>query len=234
MLMDCGKLDSYRLKLRQLSYTGSAMDREVTQYFLDKLGLYIHSNYGNTEAGPVVIDYALDGYKPKLGSAGKPMLGIKLVVLDENGNELPPGEVGEIAVWRKDRWNPIGDFGYFDEDGYFWPKGRSDDVIKSSGFRIGPFEVESVLEKHPAVERAAVVGSPDKERGEIVKAFIVTNCEPSEGLKLEIQEFVKTRLSMHEYPKEIEFIDEIPETPDGKIKRKELKERERAKKLSIS
>lgn len=234
MLMDCGKLDSYRLKLRQLSYTGSAMDKEVTQYFLDKLGLYIHSNYGNTEAGPVIIDYALDGYKPKLGSAGKPMLGIKLVALDENGNELPPGEVGEVAVWRNGRWNPIGDFGYFDEDGYFWPKGRSDDVIKSSGFRIGPFEIESVLEKHPAVERAAVVGSPDKERGEIVKAFIVTNREPSEGLKLEIQEFVKTRLSMHEYPKEIEFIDEIPETPDGKIKRKELKERERARKISIS
>jgi acetyl-CoA synthetase len=226
MVMDCGKLDNYRLKLTDLTYTGSAMDREVTQYFLDKLGLFIRSNYGNTEAGPVVIDYAFDDYKPRLGSAGKPMLETKLTVLDEQGNELPPGQVGEVAVRRKGKWSPIGDAGYFDEDGYLWPKGRSDDVIKSSGYRIGPFEIESVLEKHPAVEKAAVVGSPDKERGEIVKAFIVTNCEPTEELKLEIQEFVKARLSMHEYPREIEFIEEIPETPDGKIRRKELKKRE--------
>ncbi len=234
MIMDCDKLDNYRLKLRYLSYTGSAMDVEVAKYFLDKLGLLIHSNYGNTEAGPLVIDYAFGDYKPKLGSAGKPMLGTNVGVIDEEGNELSPGKVGEVAVWRKGRWNPTGDSGYFDEDGYFWPKGRSDDVIKSSGFRIGPFEIENVLEKHPAVMKAAVVGSPDKERGEIVKAFIVTNNKPSEELKLEIQQFVKAKLSMHEYPREIEFIDEIPETPDGKVKRKELKERERARKLNVS
>ncbi len=233
MIMDCGKLDNYHLRLKQASYTGSSMDKEVTQYFLDKLGIYIRSTYGNTEAGPIVIDYAFDDYKPRIGSAGRPMLGTRLVALDDNGKELPSGEVGEIAVWRKGKWNPIGDFGSFDEAGYLWPKGRSDDVIKSSGFRIGPFEIESVLEKHPAVQKAAVVGSPDKERGEIVKAFIVTDRQPSEQLKLEIQEFVKSRLSMHEYPKEIEFIDTIPETPDGKIKRKELKERERARKSGL-
>ena len=234
MIMDCGKLDSYRLTLRQLSYTGSAIDREVTQYFLDKLGLAIRSIYGNTEVGPIVIDYAFDDYKPKLGSAGKAMLDTEVGVIDEQGNELPPGEVGEVAIWRKDKWNPMGDLGYFDEDGYLWPKGRSDDVIKSSGFRIGPFEIESVLEKHSAVERAAVIGSPDNERGEIVKAFIVTKHEPSEELRLELQEFVKARLSMHEYPKEIEFIKEIPETPDGKVRRKELREREIAKKLNLA
>lgn len=107
------------------------MDREVAQYFLDKLGLYIHATYGNTELGPLVIDYALDGYKPRLGSAGKPMLGIKLAVLDEDGNEVPPGVVGEVALWRKGKWSRVGDFGCFDKDGYFWPKGRSDDIIKS-------------------------------------------------------------------------------------------------------
>jgi acetyl-CoA synthetase len=103
-----------------------------------------------------------------------------------------------VAVWRKGKWNLIGDSGYFDEEGYFWPKGRSDDVIKSSGFRIGPFEIETVLEKHPAVQKAAVVGSPDKDRGEIVKAFVIPrlNCEPSEALKSEIRNFDKTRLSM--------------------------------------
>jgi len=228
MLMECGKIDNYKLRLRRLTYTGAAMEKEVVEYFLDKLGLYIASTYGNTEAGPIVLDYAFPDWKPRPGSAGKPMLGVKLAILDDDGNELPPGEVGEVAVWRKDKWNRIGDYGYLDEDGYFWPKGRSDDVIKSSGYRIGPFEIESVLEKHPAVQRAAVVGSPDKERGEIVKAFIIPrpDVRQTEELKSDIQNFVKTRLSMHEYPKEIEFVSELPETPDGKLKRKLLKQME--------
>ena len=228
MLMDCGKIDNYKLKLRRLTYTGAAIEKEVIEYFQDKLGLYIGSTYGNTEAGPIVLDYAFPDWKPKLGSAGKPMLGVKLAILDDDGNVLPPGEIGEAAVWRKDKWNRIGDYGYLDEDGYFWPKGRSDDVIKSSGYRIGPFEIENVLERHPAVQGAAVVGSPDKERGESVKAFIVLapDVEQTEELKSQIQDFVKTRLSMHEYPKEIEFVNELPETPDGKLKRKVLKQME--------
>ena len=228
MLMECGKVDKDRLKLRRLTYTGSEMDKEVAQYFQDKLGLHIGANYGNTEAGPVVIDFPFDDWKPRLGSSGKPMLGVKVGVIDDNGNELAPKQLGQVAVWRSERWNLLGDFGYFDEDGYFWPQGRSDDVIKSSGFRIGPFEIEHTLEKHPAVRRAAVVGSPDKERGEIVKAFIIIdpNSKPTEGLKSEIQDFVKTRLSMHEYPKEIEFVGNLPETPDGKLKRKVLKQME--------
>ena len=142
--------------------------------------------------------------------------------------ELGAGKPGEVAVWRKGKWSKIGDSGYFDEEGYFFPQGRSDDVIKSSGYRIGPFEIEAVLEKHPAVQKSAVVGSPDKERGEIVKAFIVLKPEfkPDKELISEIQNFVKTRLSMHEYPKEIEFNEELPETPDGKLKRKVLKKKE--------
>ncbi len=230
MIMNCGKLDQYNLKLRRLTYTGSAIDKSVQEYFQEKLGVIPNSNYGNTEVGPIVIDYAFDDYKPKIGSAGKPMFGTKVAALDNNGNELPPGQAGELVVWRKGMWSPIGDSGLIDEDGYVWSQGRSDDVIKSSGYRIGPFEIEYVLEKHPAVEEAAVVGSPDKERGEIVKAFIVTKCEPSDELVSKIQAFVKTRLSMHEYPKEIEFVEELPKTPDGKLKRKVLKERERIKK----
>ena len=236
MIMECGKIDNYNLKLRQLTYTGDGIGKEVIEYFQDKLGLYIGSTYGNTEAGPIVLDYAFPDWKPRLGSAGKPILGVKLGILNEEGNVLPPGETGEAAVWRKGVWNGIGDYGYLDGDGYFWPKGRSDDVIKSSGYRIGPFEIEEVLEKHPAVQRAAVVGSPDKERGEIVKAFIVlaSDVEQTEALKSEIQDFVKTRLSMHEYPKEIEFIGELPETPDGKLKRKVLKKMEYEKKRKSS
>lgn len=228
MLMDCGKIDNYKLKLRRLTYTGSSMEIEVLKYFKDKLGIEIASTYGNTEVGPIVLDFAFDDWNTRLGSAGKPMLGVKLGILDDNGKELAPGGIGEVAVWRNDGWNLIGDSGYLDEEGYFWPKGRSDDVVKSSGFRIGPFEIETILEKHVAVQRTAVVGSPDKERGEIVKAFIILkpHFTPSEALKIEIQNFVKNRLSMHEYPREIEFINELPETPDGKVKRKELKRRE--------
>jgi len=228
MLMESGKINQYNLKLRRLTYSGGKMDREVQEYFNKEHGIYIGSTYGNTESGPVVLDFAFEDWKPKLGSAGKPMLGVKMGILDDEGNELEPGKAGEVAVWRKGKWSNIGDSGYFDEEGYFFPLGRSDDVIKSSGYRIGPFEIEAVLEKHPAIEKSAVVGTPDEERGELVKAFIILNegYASSDSLIGELQDFVKTRLSMHEYPKEIEFIDELPETPDGKLKRKVLKKRE--------
>ncbi len=232
MIMECGKIDDFELHLRRLSYTGAGIEKEVVEYFQNKLGLHIGSVYGNTESGPIVLDYAFPDWEPRLGSAGKAMLGVRLGVLDEDGNELRPGETGEAAVWRKGKWSRIGDYAAIDEDGFVWPKGRSDDVIKSSGYRIGPFEIETVLEKHPAVDRAAVVGSPDEERGEIVKAFVIpaNNVEQTEALKSEIQDYVKVRLSMHEYPKEIEFITELPETPDGKLKRKVLKKMEYEKK----
>src|SRR3972149_3866980 len=167
-------------------------------------------------------------------SLGKPMIGgVKVAVLDEQGKELPPGEIGEVALWKEGKWIRIGDSAYVDEDGYFWYISRIDDVIISAGSTTGPIEVEGSLMKHPAVEECAVVGSPDKDRGDLVKAFIKLKAgyEPAEALAKEIQAFVKNRLSTHEYPREIEFIDELPKTPDGKIKRKELKQREREKKL---
>jgi len=159
--------------------------------------------------------------------------GAKVAVLDERGKELPPGEIGEIALRKEGKWVRIGDSAYVDEDGYFWYVSRIDDVIISAGYTIGPIEVEGSLMKHPAVEECAVVGSPDKDRGDLVKAFIKLKAgyEPAEALAKEIQAFVKNRLSKHEYPREIEFIDELPKTPDGKIKRKELKQREKEKKL---
>jgi acetyl-CoA synthetase len=120
----------------------------------------------------------------------------------------------------------------WEEEGYFWYKCRADDVIISQGYTIGPIEIEEALKKHPAVVEVAVVGSPDKERGEVVKAFIKTSQAPSEQLKEEIQGFVKANLSKHEYPREIEFLDELPKTPDGKIRRKELREKERMRKAN--
>lgn len=232
-MISSGKLGNYRLRLRRMSFTGGALDKDTLRRFQEQLGISPQSFYGSTEVGVIILEYAFPDYFSKPGSMGKAMLGTKVGVIDENGNELPPGEIGQMAVWRKDHWVRVGDLATVDEDGYFWHKGRIDDVIKSAGYTIGPFEIEEVLEKHPAVVRAAVVGSPDKERGEVVKAFIVPNREPGEELARDIQEFVKTRLSKHEYPREIEFVTALPETPDGKIKRKELKLREYERKKEV-
>ncbi|MCP4750709.1 MAG: acyl--CoA ligase, partial [Proteobacteria bacterium] len=228
MVMDSGRIENYNLKLRRLTYAGDSIDNDVVAYFQNKMGLSIASCYGNTESGPIVLDYAFDDWEHRMSSAGKPFIGTKIGILDDDGNEARSGQVGQVAVWRKNKWHPIGDYGYLDEDDYFFPKGRSDDVIKSSGYRIGPFEIEATLGKHPAVHKAAVVGSPDKERGEIVKGFVVAkgNVEKSAELIDELKTFVKERLSMHEYPREIEFVDDLPETPDGKLKRKVLKQSE--------
>jgi len=225
-IMESGKLDNYRLKLRRMTYTGGKLEMDVIEYFQERLGMTIQSCYGSTEVGVILADYDFDDWKVKPGSLGMPLPGRKVAVIDDDGNEVPQGEAGQVAIEGEKGWMRMGDAAYVDEDGYFWYKGRIDDIIKSAGYTIGPIEIESVLEKHPAVREAAVVGSPDKDRGEVVKAFIVPNREPTEELKREIREFVKTRLSKHEYPREIEFVNELPRTPDGKIKRKELKARE--------
>lgn len=231
-MMTCGKMEGRKLALRDLSYTGGPLDMDTITYFREKTGVIPRSTYGSTEVGVIILHYPFPDYEIKLGSLGKPMLGVKVAVIDEEGNELAPGQEGQIAVWRKGNWVRVGDGAYVDDQGYFWYRGRVDDVIISAGYTIGAFEVEEAIQKHPAVAKVAVVGSPDQERGEIVKAFIVPHpgYRPGEELSREIQEFVKTRLSKHEYPREIEFVTELPETPDGKIKRKELRERERAKK----
>ncbi|MFQ5997208.1 MAG: acyl-CoA synthetase [Dehalococcoidales bacterium] len=225
-IMESGKLDNYRLRLRRMTYTGGKLDMDIIEYFQERPGLTIQSCYGSTEVGVILADYDFDDWKVKPGSLGMPLPGRKVAVIDEAGSEVPQGEVGQVAIGTKDGWIRMGDAAYVDEDGYFWYKSRIDDIIISAGYTIGPIEIENVLEKHPAVREAAVVGSPDKERGEVVKAFIIPNREPTAELKREIQEFVKTRLSKHEYPREIEFVSELPRTPDGKIKRKELKARE--------
>ena len=232
LIMNSGKIENYRLKIKRMTYTGEALAANVIRFFQDKMGIALHCMYGTTEVGPICSDFAgFLNWKVKPGSLGKPMVGgQKVAVLDENGNELPPGREGQVAVWRGDSWIRVGDIVVQDEDGYFWYKCRADDVIISQGYTIGPIEIEEALKKHPAVVEVAVVGSPDKERGEVVKAFIETNRDPSEQLKEEIKEFVKANLSKHEYPREIEFLKELPKTPDGKIKRKELRERERKNK----
>jgi acetyl-CoA synthetase len=186
------------------------------------------------------------------GSMGRPIPGHIVDIVDREGNPVGPGVVGEIAVKRPDPvmfleywqneaatenkfvgdWLLTGDLARKDDDGYFWFNGRTDDVITSAGYRIGPAEIEDCLLKHPAVALAAVVGSPDPVRTEIVKAFVVlsTDRQPDRQLENDIKEFVKVRLAAHEYPRDVEFVDELPMTATGKIMRRELKKLEMERK----
>jgi acetyl-CoA synthetase len=179
---------------------------------------------------------------------GKAVPGHIVEVVDDGGNPVPPGTVGQVAIKRPDPvmfmeywknqeateakhigdWCLTGDLARKDNDGYFWFVGRTDDIITSAGYRIGPAEIEDCLMKHPAIGMAAVIGIPDDVRTEIVKAFIVLKPEvhSSQGLEEDIKGFVKLRLAAHEYPREIEFVKELPLTATGKIMRKELKKKE--------
>ncbi len=208
----------------------------------------IHDTWWQTETGAQLIcNYPCMTIKP--GSMGRPIPGVTAAVVDENGVEVPTKKEGFLAlrpgwpsmmlgIWRNTSrfkeyfrvpgWYIAGDQAYRDEDGYFWFLGRADDVIKTSGERLGPFEVESALIEHPAVAEAGVIGKPDELRGEIVKAFITLRPEhkPSEQLKEDISKFVKTRLAYYAYPREIEFVDSLPKTRSGKIMRRVLKAKE--------
>jgi acetyl-CoA synthetase len=224
-------VELYKVKLKKVNYTGEAMSKETITAIERVWGIYPAVQYGTTEAGPIAMDFmGFDDWIIKPGSLGKPMIGgIKVAIIDENENEVPRGTIGQVALWRNNSWVKIGDSAYADADGYLWYVSRIDDVIISSGYTIGPIEVEGAIMKHPAVEECAVIGSPERDRGDLVKAIVVlkTGYEPSDGLGEEIKAFVKAKLSKHEYPREIEFLNELPKTPDGKIKRKELREREK-------
>jgi acetyl-CoA synthetase len=231
LIMESPNVEKYKLKLRTVNYTGEAMTKDTVAALHKAWGIYPAVQYGTTEAGPIALDFmAFDDWVIKPGSLGKPMIGgVSVAILDENEKEVPPGTPGQVALWRNNAWFKMGDSAYIDEEGYLWYVARIDDVIISAGYTIGPIEVEGALNKHPSVEESAVVGSPDKDRGDLVKAFIVLKegYSPTEALAEEIKTFVRTKLSKHEYPREIEFTTELPKTPDGKIKRKLIRERER-------
>ena len=237
IIMESPNVENYKVKLRKVSYTGEAMTKDTMAAVRRVWGIYPNVQYGTTEAGPISMDFmGFDDWVIKPGSLGKPMIGgVRVAILDENEKEVPPGTPGQVALWRNNAWFKMGDSAYADEDGYLWYVARIDDVIISAGYTIGPIEVEGALNKHPSVEESAVVGSPDKDRGDLVKAIIVLKegYSPTQALLEEIKAFVRTKLSKHEYPREIEFIKELPKTPDGKIKRKQLRERERQMKTLV-
>jgi acetyl-CoA synthetase len=231
--------------LRHIVSVGEPLNPEVVRWGKKVFDLRIHDTWWMTETGALLIcNYPCMEMKP--GSMGKPIPGVVAAIVDDQGNELPPNRMGNLAIkkgwpammhqiWNNPQkyesyflpndWYVSGDSAYMDEYGYFWFQGRIDDVIMTSGERVGPFEVESKLLEHPAVAEAGVIGKPDPVRGEIIKAFIalLDGYEPSEELVEDIRQFVKKGLAAHAAPREIEFRDKLPKTRSGKVMRRVLK-----------
>ncbi|PEO01365.1 acetate--CoA ligase [Bacillus cereus] len=248
MLMGAGQdaIKKYDLsQIRHVLSVGEPLNPEVIRWGMNAFGLRIHDTWWMTETGgQVICNYPCMEIRP--GSMGKPIPGVKAAIVDNEGNEVPPYTMGNLAIakgwpsmmraiWNNQQkyesyfmpgdWYVSGDSAYMDEDGYFWFQGRIDDVIMTSGERVGPFEVESKLIEHAAVAEAGVIGIPDPVRGEIIKAFIALRAgyEPSDELKEEIRQFVKKGLAAHAAPRQIEFRDKLPKTRSGKIMRRVLK-----------
>jgi acetyl-CoA synthetase len=248
MLMGAGPniIHQYDLSsLRHVLSVGEPLNPEVIRWGIEELNQRIHDTWWMTETGGhMICNYP--SMEIKLGSMGKPIPGVYATIVDDQGNEVPPYTMGNLAIrkgwpammrqiWNNperyesyflnDEWYVTGDSAYKDDDGYFWFQGRVDDVIMTSGERVGPFEVESRLLEHPDVREAGVIGKPDPVRGEIIKAFVSIRegVEPTDELKEEIRNFVKTGLSAHAAPREIEFKDKLPKTRSGKIMRRVLK-----------
>ncbi len=239
-------LTKYTLALTDALSAGEPLNVEPIEAFKRAFGVTIRDGYGQTESICLVCNPP--GLPVKPGAMGKPTPGPGATLIDEFGDPVKPDEIGEIAVrpgnpaifdgyWNSPEldkeafsgdWYRTGDLARMDEDGYLFFEGRVDDVILTSGYRIGPFEVEDALVSHPAVVEAAAVAAPHRERGEIVKAFVILGDghSPSEALVKELQNHVKSVTAPYKYPREIEFVDELPKTASGKIKRAELKRRE--------
>ena len=240
--------------MRSIGSGGETLGEELLDWGRETMGLTINEFYGQTECN-LIVGCCAEVMEIRPGSMGRAIPGHVVDVIDEQGNPIKEGIVGEIAVKGPDPvmfleywgnpdatrkkfigdWLLTGDLAKKDADGYFWFNGRKDDVITSAGYRIGPAEIEDCLMKHPAVAMVAVVGSPDEVRTEIVKAFIVAKADVSPGPEVaeDIKTFVKTRLAAHEYPREIEFVSGLPMTATGKIMRKDLKKLEEDRKAKL-
>lgn len=240
-------IENYKVSLRSAVSAGEPLNREVIDTFKRVFGVTVRDGYGQTENS--LLAGTLRDMVVKPGSMGKPFPGARVDIIDDDGNVLQSGEIGHIAVHRtfpalfkgylgdearterafRGDWYVTGDKGRKDEDGYFWFEGRSDDIIISAGYTIGPFEVEDALVKHPKVAECAVVASPDEERGHIVKAFVILRDKEdakNPHLVAELQEHVKQVTAPYKYPRAIEFVESLPKTTSGKIRRIELRQQE--------
>jgi len=234
MMKNSDKANDFAFSIKKLSYTGEPIDPATLEFIDQTFHVPACSMYGTTEIGVVLVNYpGASDFVVKPGSLGKPVPGLKLQVQKPDGTPTEPGTVGELMLWRRDRWETTKDLAKIDDDGYFYHAGRADDVIISAGWTMSAVEIENTLLKHPDVREAAVVAVPDATRGQVAKAFIVSNRSPSDDYVDELKTFTREHLSQHEFPRHIAFVSEIPKTPAGKVNRKVLRDRETAAAIHI-
>ncbi|MDT0684292.1 acyl-CoA synthetase [Roseicyclus sp. F158] len=220
MMRNSGEAEQFDYCFDKLSFTGEPIDSETAAYVERVFGTKVRSMYGTTEIGVIISNYpGADDLEVRDGAMGKAVPGVEVMVQRPDGSPADPGETGELMVRKKDAWFPTKDLGRVDEDGYFYHGGRADDVIISAGWTIGAVEVEDAILSHPEVAECGVVGAPDKIRGLVVKAYIILKGAETEDLGAAIQDHVRARLARHEYPRQIEFVRELPKTPAGKVNR---------------
>ncbi len=230
MMKNSGKADDFAFHFQKLSYTGEPIDPATLDWIDHTFKVPACSMYGTTEIGVVLVNYpGADDFQVKPGSLGKAVPGQRLEVQHADGSPCDPDEVGELMLWRGGAWLTTKDRATADADGYFYHKGRADDVIISAGWTMSAVEIENTMLKHDAVLECAVIGAPDAERGLVVKAFVVSDRVSTPELVKELQSFTREKLAQHEFPRIVEFVTELPKTPAGKVNRKALRELEAAK-----
>ncbi len=230
MMKNSGKGGDFTFHFKKLSYTGEPIDPATLEWVDQTFKVPVCSMYGTTEIGVVLVNFpGASDFTVKPGSLGKAVPGQRLEVQRTDGSLCDPGEIGELMLWRGGAWMTTKDRAKTDEDGYFYHCGRADDVIISAGWTMSAVEIENTMLRHENVLECGVIGVPDEKRGQVVKAFVVANCPGSEELTRELQDFTRERLAQHEFPRIVEYVDELPKNPAGKVHRKMLRDREAAK-----
>jgi len=230
LMNNTGNAGQFDFFFKKLSFTGEPID-PATLEFIDKyFKVPACSMYGTTEIGVVLVNFpGAEDFDVIPGSLGKPIPGLKLEVHRPDGTQTDPDEVGELMLWKRDHWETTKDRARIDANGYMYHCGRADDVIISAGWTMSAVEIEHTMLKHSDVDEVGVIGVPDEKRGQVVKAFVVTDRPGSDDFVEELQNFTRERLAQHEFPRIVEFVSELPKTPAGKVHRKKLRDAEAAK-----
>ncbi|WP_317928905.1 acyl-CoA synthetase [Halioxenophilus sp. WMMB6] len=230
LMKNAGTVEQFTFYFKKLSFTGEPIDPATLEFIDQHFKVPACSMYGTTEIGVVLVNFpGAEDFERKPGSLGKPIPGLKLEVHRPDGTQTDPEEVGELMLWKRDHWETTKDRARVDADGYLYHCGRADDVIISAGWTMSAVEIEHTMLKHDDVKEVGVIGVPDDKRGQVVKAFVVTDRAPSPEFVEELQTFTRERLAQHEFPRIVDFVSELPKTPAGKVHRKKLRDAEAAK-----
>lgn len=230
MMKNSGRAAEFTFRFDKLSFTGEPIDPATLEWIDQWFKVPACSMYGTTEIGVVLVNYpGADDFPVKPGALGKAVPGQRLEVQRPDGSVCDPGEIGELMLFRGGGWMTTKDRAKTDADGYFYHCGRADDVIISAGWTMSAVEIENTMLRHDNVLECGVIGVPDEQRGQVVKAFVVSNRAADDAFVRELQDFTRERLAQHEFPRLVEFVDELPKNPAGKVHRKMLRDREAAK-----